>query len=252
MRMQKRGRAWALALATLAAAMAGPTPGQAQSGAETPVVVELFTSQGCNSCPPADALLGELTAEPGVIGLTYNVDYWNYLGWRDRFSKPAHTERQRAYASSLGASSIYTPQMVVQGAYGLVGSRRGVVRAAIAGQRRAPAPAKVALTSEGARLTIAVSAEAAFAAPAEIWLVGYTGPHSEAIGAGENHGRTITYHNVARALTRIGDWDGAAPARFSAARDPAMKGYVAIVQAAGVGRILGAADFEAAPAAAGG
>ncbi|MEL6316890.1 MAG: DUF1223 domain-containing protein [Pseudomonadota bacterium] len=201
MRMQKRGRAWALALATLAAAMAGPTPGQAQSGAETPVVVELFTSQGCNSCPPADALLGELTAEPGVIGLTYNVDYWNYLGWRDRFSKPAHTERQRAYASSLGASSIYTPQMVVQGDLPVPGNRREAVDLGVAeAQARAGGGEIRIFEEDGALKADLVDIEP----DAMVFIASFRQEEEVKIRRGENAGRTLTYHNVVRELSRVG------------------------------------------------
>src|SRR5579859_3086720 len=136
---------------------------------ERPAVVELFTSQGCSSCPPADAFLGELAQSGRVIALAYHVDYWDNLGWKDPFASPSGTQRQRLYGHALGLPGIYTPQMVVDGQTDVVGSDRRSVQAALAGARQGPG---IKLAPENGKLTVSVAAQKS-AAPAEVVLVAY-------------------------------------------------------------------------------
>jgi hypothetical protein len=188
-------------LATLAAlpARAGP-PG--------PVVVELFTSQGCSSCPPAEALLSELVrSRADVLALSFHVTYWNDLGWRDPFSLAEATARQRRYARLLPAE-VYTPQMVIDGTRDVVGSDRAGVLAAItaaaASRRAAP---DLGITRQDGQAVIAVGAgEGA----ADLVLVGYDREHRTAVGRGENAGRTLTESNIVRSFVAVGSWRGAA------------------------------------------
>jgi len=176
--------------------------------AARPVVLELFTSQSCSSCPPADALLAELAASGGdVLPLDFHVDYWNYLSWVDRFSSPAATARQRDYAAALG-SEVYTPQLVVHGRYQAVGSDRSAVAAAISRARAdAAAGPELALTGTGGQLAINLGAGAG---SANILLVGFDPQHVTAVKAGENGGRTLTEANVVRSFRIVGTWHGSA------------------------------------------
>lgn len=233
------------AVAAAGLCLAAAPAAQAQSDtATTPVVVELFTSQGCSSCPPADKLLGELSEREGVIALSFHVDYWDYLGWRDSFAAAENTLRQRAYVQALGARSLFTPMMVVQGAGGMVGSHRKTVKMAVAGQAARPLPAAVILTRDGDSLAIHVSpVQGADAEGGEIWLFAYDGPLSQEIERGELGGHTLTYHNVVRETRTLGDWNGA-DVRLEAAIDPARKGYAVIVQGHELGPVLGAATIE--------
>jgi hypothetical protein len=187
---------------------------RAQAADEHPVLVELFTSQGCNSCPPADALLGELARQPGVLALAFHVDYWNGLGWRDPFSSPLATARQNDYAQRLGKRSIYTPQLVVDGAQDAVGSNRADVEALIAAARRraATGPSIATGTDETGRRVVRLDAGSGVdeAVRATVWLAGYDRSRITPVGRGENGGRTLTEYQVVRSLVRLGDWTGSA------------------------------------------
>jgi hypothetical protein len=170
------------------------------------VVVELFTSQSCSSCPPADALLQALVAErPEVLALSWHVTYWDRLGWRDRFSLAAATERQRRYAGTLGARTVYTPQVVIQGRRDAVGSDRAAVLAAIAGA----APPAAALTAGLQGNAVQITAGAG-PGSGELLLVGFDPHHVTAIGGGENGGRTLSHSHVVRSLASLGPWQGRA------------------------------------------
>jgi len=206
-----------------------------QAATARPVVLELFTSQSCSSCPPADALLGELAARGDVLALDFHVDYWDYLGWKDRFSSPANTARQRAYASSLGVE-VYTPQLVVDGGQTVVGSARADVEAAISKARAAQRSVEVNLTrGDNGQVRITVAAGGGNGA---VLLVGFD-PHQEtSIGGGENSGRKLTETNVVRGFSVAGHWSGAAATIDAAA--PAGERLTALVQAPD-GRIIGAA-----------
>jgi hypothetical protein len=176
----------------------------APAGAQPLTVIELFTSQGCNSCPPADALLGELAARPDVLALSLHVDYWNRLGWPDPFSAAWITARQRAYARTFGAGSIYTPQAVANGRAHAVGSDRRAVEDMIRRQRIGAITAQV---SPG-RAVLAVTAAPATAA--SLVAVDYSARETTAIQRGENAGRSLTYHHVVRRIVPVADWPAAA------------------------------------------
>ena len=220
------------------------------TSAEAPVVVELFTSQGCNSCPPADAFLGELAQRRNLVALAFHVDYWNYIGWQDPFSSPEATERQRNYAQSLGLSSVYTPQIVVDGTFDAVGSDRAKVNQAIAAaSQRQRLSIEIATGPASGWLVTIPAGEAA--QPATVWLALYDRQHSTSVRRGENAGKILTDYNIVREFRAIGRWDGAKldlPLDLGAT-DLAERGFAVIVQAATAGPILGAA---VAPAPAGG
>jgi len=213
----------------------------AARGASRPVVLELFTSQSCSSCPPADALLADLaTSEADVLPLDFHVDYWNYLSWRDRFSLPAATQRQRTYAAALGAE-VYTPQLVIDGTAQAVGSDRAAViaavaraRAAVANEAPGTAPTLLLRDSNG-RLAVEVGAGPS---GGKLLLVGFDPMHVTQIGAGENAGRTLTEVNVVRSLKELPAWRGAATSLL--VDKPAGARAVVLLQAAD-GHILAAA-----------
>lgn len=188
----------AVLLASSAAAPAAPAP-------DSPaVVVELFQSQGCSSCPPADMVLNELAGRPDVIALNFAVTYWDYLGWKDSFAQPAFTQRQWDYAKAGGRNNVATPQMIVNGRVALLGSRRGEVDLAI-NRSRSLKPEPVIRVS-GNRIDIGAGKPDTVAT---LWLVRYD-PRAIAvpIKAGENGGRTIVHKNVVRELTALGSWNG--------------------------------------------
>jgi len=169
-----------------------------------PVIVELFTSQGCSSCPPADALLGELAKQRNVIALGFHVDYWDGIGWRDRYSMPEATERQRGYVAALQLSSAFTPQVVIDGHHSFVGSDRQRIAAAIAA-----APGKILIDA------VVASGELVISLPAsgdshhyDVNLVAYFPQATTQVGRGENSGRTLTEFNIVRQFRRVGAWDG--------------------------------------------
>ena len=173
-----------------------------------PVVVELYTSQGCSSCPPADALAGELAQLPGILPLSFHVDYWDYIGWKDPFATPENTKRQQQYARKLANRYVYTPQMVIDGSYDAVGFRRGEVFAAIESAAAAQSDLELSLDAATGRLT--VPAGEAPSGGATLWLALYDNEHTTAIGSGENAGRKLSYFNVVRDLRVLGTWTGEA------------------------------------------
>jgi hypothetical protein len=217
--------AMALGLGIATAAAAQDTNG--------PVVVELFTSQGCSSCPPANANLAALADRPNVLALSFGVTYWDYLGWKDSFAQPAFTDRQRAYERPLGHDGPFTPQIVVDGSADTVGNERSEIEKLIAASHRAPAP----------RLHLAANTLTIDAAPAraaDVWLVRYD-PRIEnvPVSRGENAGRTLPHKNVVRSLTRIGTWNGAA-ASFPIPQDEPGLDTAILLQAPNGGAILAA------------
>jgi len=226
----------ALALAALAAACA-----TGAIAAPRPAVVELYTSQGCSSCPPADALLGELKRQPNVLALAFHVDYWDNLGWADRFALPFATQRQDRYAQTLRLSSVFTPQIVVDGRRSFVGSDRGGILPAIGGERDGVA---VTIASHADDLIIDLGAGAAQSA-AEVLLLAVVPEAQTQIGRGENGGRTLREFNIVRASYSLGSWSGSAH-RYTVARSslPADATEAAVlIQQANQGSILGAAIF---------
>ncbi len=180
----------------------------AAAAAERPVVVELFTSEGCSSCPPADAFLTELAhGRRDVLPLAFHVTYWDSLGWKDPYSLQAATSRQSQYGSRFGDGS-YTPEMVVDGAKGLVGSERGEAQAAIAAaERQGRTAAPISLSRHAGKLAITLGAGSG---SGRILLVGFDPEHRTAVGRGENSGRTLTESNIVRSIRSVGAWSGAA------------------------------------------
>ena len=213
-------------------------------------VVELFTSQGCSSCPPADRLMGRLATEKDLIALSFNVDYWDYLGWKDTLGSPDNSARQRAYAGRRGDGAVYTPQVVVNGRDHVQGSNEAAIRAALAGDAangKAP-DLDITMTADDVSVTVTVP-DAATAGPldATLWLVTYSQAATVAITRGENRGEKITYHNVVRSMRAIGMWKGKA-LTATLPRAELMKngadGCAVILQDAGeghLGPVLGAA-----------
>ena len=208
----------------------------AAAAAERPVVVELFTSEGCSSCPPADAYLTDLArGRRDVLPLAFHVTYWNSLGWRDPFSLDAATSRQSQYGSRFGDGS-YTPEMVVDGQKGLVGSERGEAEAAIASaERQDRTAAPVHLSRQGGRVEITVGAGSG---SGRVLLVGFDPEHRTAVGRGENSGRTLTESNIVRSIRSVGQWTGAP---LTLDEDAPAGQDVAVLMEAPGGAIIGAA-----------
>jgi hypothetical protein len=213
--------------------------------AEAPVVVELFTSQGCSSCPAADAYLGELARRPSVLALSFHVDYWNGLGWVDPYASRDATQRQRAYAQRLALRYVYTPQIVVNGAAQAIGSERPVVDKLIEAMAGAttPAPAlSLAPAADGVRVHVGAGVAAE---PCTLWLVAFDRQHATPVHGGENGGRTLTNYQVVRRFEKLGTWSGEALDLTAPAAAPDPDGGVAVLlQAGGTGRILAAARLE--------
>jgi len=177
---------------------------------EPRALLELFTSQGCSSCPPADKLLGEFANDPSLVALSVPIDYWDYLGWKDTLASPSHSARQRAYARVRGDRQVYTPQIVVNGSMHVLGSDRTAIERTIAQTDQKPAvmTLPVLLSVGGSSLGVTVAAGEGEHAPAEVWLCPLAKAVAVAIGRGENRGRTVTYHNVVRRWLKLGDWTG--------------------------------------------
>ena len=187
-----------------ALALTGPV---AASAAQPTAVVELFTSQGCSSCPPANDNLTKLIASRrDVLALSFGVTYWDQLGWKDTFASPVYTDRQWRYARTLGHSNVFTPQVVVNGRADGVGAGAGEIEALVGRTPRLTGP-EVRVSSD----TVSISAAAKPDAPTDVWLVRYeTGVIQVPVKRGENTGRTLPHAHVVRSLVRLGSWDGKA------------------------------------------
>lgn len=174
-------------------------------------LIELFTSQGCSSCPPADRLLGQLSKNSSLVTLSLPIDYWDYLGWRDTLALHRHAQRQRGYARSRGDREVYTPQAVVNGVMHAVGSDKAAIEREINASLKNPATMAipVTLTAGKQEITVAV-AGGTVAHNGEVWLCGVEKAAQVHIGRGENRGRTVTYHNVVRGWHKLGQWNGKA------------------------------------------
>ena len=196
--------------AALCLAAGGLSAASAQDAADDPVVVELFTAQGCAACADTGAFAADLAERPDVLVLTYPVDYWDYLGWRDTFAKPEFAERQRAYQASLELRGLYTPQAVIDGRREAMAARPAEVIRAIAaeGDERPPAPDMLLLARTG---QLAVGSGRAPRDGADVWLVRYDpDPEPVRVRRGENRGRSLEHANVVRELVRLGRWTGRA------------------------------------------
>ena len=229
-----------LCLTAMARAQTAP-PGK-------PVVVELFTSQGCSSCPPADALLGELAKLPNVVALAFHVDYWDSIGWRDRYEISIAAKRQVRYVDTLNLSSAFTPQVVVDGRASYVGSDRRRILAALA-ERQEDVPVAVEVSSS--ELVINLPDRAA-QSDFDVNVVAYLPEATTPIGRGENSGRTLTEFNIVREFRRVATWDGKPNVlRLPLASFPADATQVAVLlQQSKQGSIVGSAvaALRSAPA----
>jgi hypothetical protein len=180
--------------------------------ADPRAVVELFTSQGCSSCPPADKIIGELAKDPSVIALSMPIDYWDYLGWKDTLADARFSARQKAYSQMRGDRDVYTPQVVVNGSAHVVGSDRAGIEGAIGDTKKADGVMSVPVTMTLNGKQINVSVAASTGGPAlmhgEVWICSISKAVPISIGRGENRGREVTYHNVVRNLLKVGDWNG--------------------------------------------
>lgn len=230
----------ALAVGLVVAASA--LPATSASGTLRPKVVELYTSEGCSSCPPAEALLGELATRSDVVPLAFHVDYWDELGWRDRFSSPAATQRQQWWGGVLGLGSIYTPQMIIEGRRSVLGSDRAAVDAALA-EPAVSIPVEAQLAA--GQVTVKVGA---FSGPLQydVYAIAYLQRAITAIGRGENAGRTLTEWNIVRSWRKLGTADGRA-LHFSIAANafPAdAQRLLIVLQQVAQGTVAGAAVLE--------
>ncbi len=236
-----------IALAMAAFAVFSSPPAAAAKHQDQLTVVELFTSQGCALCPPADALLGELTKRSDLLALSFHVNYWDYIGWKDTFASAANTNRQRTYARKFGLRYVYTPQMVVQGVAQATGSDRASVLDNI--EKHKPlssVPIKIQLGTGGRSIIVTIDA-----APkgkeqnAEVWLVMFDREQKTTVSRGENSGKTLSDFNVVRSLRKVADWDGR-KLKFTA-KPPGtalLSGECAVLlQSVETGRILGAAKL---------
>jgi hypothetical protein len=220
--------------------------------AEPRAVLELFTSQGCSSCPAADKLLSEMAHDPDVIALSLPVDYWDYLGWKDTLALTGHTHRQRAYAKARGDREVYTPQVIVNGAVHALGSDRSAIERAIQQSRQnaSPLTLPVSLVVADEKVTVTLPAAKDENRQAEVWLCPLTRSVPVAIGRGENRGRTITYANVVRRWVKLGDWTGKAETFNLALKDfqnDEIDSVAVVVQSGAASSpktVLGAAQAE--------
>jgi len=243
-----------IALSLPAAQAAAQSAGGAEksdAAAPAKAVLELFTSQGCSSCPPADALFNTYAARKDIVTLSFHVDYWDYLGWKDTLASGKFTQRQRAYAKTHGDGMVYTPQVVVNGRDLLKGSNRGEIEKAVErsarqfGEQRVP----LRVRSEGGQVVI----EAGAAAPghevrsATVWLASVQARAEVTIHHGENSGKTLVYSNIVREITQVGTWSGK-PEAFRVVEQksspPEAQARAALLQAGNGGPILGIAWLE--------
>lgn len=202
--MTTRPVAFAIAALSLAISAGSLAAGEPRA------VIELFTSQGCSSCPPADKLLGQLADDPSVIALTLPVDYWDYLGWKDTLALKGHGVRQRAYAQARGDRAVYTPQVVVNGVAHALGSDKGEIDKAIAESHGKPAVLTVPVQMQVAdgKVTITLPESNAVQGKAQVWLCPVTNKIQVEIERGENSGHKIVYHDVVRRWVKLGEWTG--------------------------------------------
>ncbi len=245
--MSRRG-----VLALGAGAAVASLTGKSAAGLPRQVVIELFTSQGCSSCPPADAFLGELRAMPNVVALSYHVDYWDYLGWKDTLGSAEFSQRQYDYARARRDMEVYTPQMIVEGRKHYVGSNRTVVLEAIRLAQAEPPGVSVKLSEEGSELAVEIGSSSS-APEATLWLMPIVPRVTVKIPKGENTGKDIAYYNVVRALVPAGMWSGEAKALIlpkDAVLRPDCKGCVALLQPGKAGPVLGCGQWGEVSAAA--
>jgi hypothetical protein len=199
-------------IGTIGAAMAALLAGSLHVAAGPRAVVELFTSQGCSSCPIADQVLNDLSKDPNVVALSLPIDYWDYLGWKDTLADARHTKRQKGYSKVRGDRTVYTPQMVINGAAQALGNDRPAIEQAMkqGGDSSAALPVPVKIAVAGDAVTVTAGSLAGEPHPALVWLCPLSKTVKVEIGRGENRGRTVTYTNVVRGWIRLGEWSGTA------------------------------------------
>jgi hypothetical protein len=222
------------AVAATPVAMLAATPVATKASAANPIVVELYQSQGCSSCPPANLAVNAVADQPGVIALSFAVTYWDRLGWKDVFGDKAYTQRQYDYAGAMGNANVYTPQIVINGKTAITGIKSGELARSIAAA--SPIAKGPSISIGGDQVTIGKGSGAA-----NIWLVRYD-PRVQnvAIRSGENSGRTLPHKNIVRSLAKLGQWNGtAANFKLPAAANDRLK-TVILVQRAGAGPIIAA------------
>lgn len=226
-------------LSALATCLAFATP----AVADGPVVVELYTSQGCSSCPPADELMHDLARRSDVIALALHVDYWDYIGWADSFADPSHTTRQQNYARVAGARSIYTPQMVIAGQDHVIGTKPMDLAAAIQTHAGRPTGTQISLSRSGNRLQITGNSGGAFSHDAIVQVIRYSPQETVDIRRGENAGRQLTYANIVTDWDTVGAWNGRSALDMTvtiAGNAP----IVVIVQEPGPGAVVASATLR--------
>jgi hypothetical protein len=217
--------------------------GAAAVAQENLVVVELYTSAGCSSCPPADALLTKLAKRDDVLALALHVDYWDYIGWKDQFGSPQFSDRQRHYARFAHRRAVYTPQMIIGGVDDVVGSKPMEVADLINAKARAKPDVNLQVTRQGGKVLIGAAMTGGSKGPMVVQLVRYVPSETVNITRGENAGRRIEYSNIVTEWHEIGQWNGASPLKMSA-KVSGAEPVVVIVQARGPGRILAAARLR--------
>ena len=237
-----------LALGAAAAASLVTNPSRAATP-RRPVVVELFTSQGCSSCPKADAFLGDLAGHPDILALTFNVDYWDYIGWRDTLASPANTKRQYDYAARRGDNRVYTPQMIIDGYSHVVGSDRAAAMAIIEEQKSVvnggTVPMSSSMTDKEIKIAVGGAPNDILRKESSVVLMTVQPKVTVAVEKGENAGRTISYYNVVRKMMPIGMWQGDA-ATLSLPRQglaEGKEGVVCLLQIDATGHIIGALQW---------
>lgn len=205
--------------------------------ADTPIVVELYQSQGCSSCPPANAAVNAVADQPGIIALSFAVTYWDRLGWKDVFADKSYTQRQYDYAHALGNPNVYTPQIVINGKTALTGIRKGELSTALRSAKPIADGPKVEILPDAVRV-------GAGTGTANIWLVSYD-PRIQnvAIRSGENSGRTLPHKNIVRSLTKLGVWSGASTQLKRPMTSQKGLKNVVLVQRQGAGPIIAAKTF---------
>lgn len=246
--MTFRRTAYSIAFALAASIVAQPS-----MAGDKRAVVELFTSQGCSSCPAADRLLGELTRDPSLITMSLPVDYWDYLGWQDTLALHGHSKRERAYAEARGDRDVYTPQVVVNGEVAVLGSDKSAIERAIAQTRAKAQPLSVPVTLKivGDKIVADVADANGATRQAEVWLCPITGKITVNVGRGENGGKTLTYYNVVRGWKKLGEWNGKAESFSQSIGDVQgadVDSYAVLVQSGAAskpGVVLGAATISA-------
>jgi hypothetical protein len=193
--------------------------------ADPRAVVELFTSQGCSSCPPADKIIGELAKDPSIIALSMPIDYWDYLGWKDTLADARFSARQKAYSRVRGDREVYTPQAVINGSTHVIGSDREGIESAIDRTAKTEGvmsvPVEMRLDSKQLTVSVAASDKGPAATHGEVWICAISKAIPISISRGENRGRELTYYNVVRNLVKLGDWNGS-PRSFTVPMDSVL------------------------------